>query len=74
MPLWCFECHATVILLPFISFEEKNVPFQPETTAFAPGLKLKIITQLQNSVCVPSVQVKSIAEVSLAPQGNRLKK
>ncbi|KAG2610278.1 hypothetical protein PVAP13_4KG179200 [Panicum virgatum] len=58
---------------PCLGSESPEAALKPDTTAFSPDLKLKIITQLQNSVCVPSVQVKSIAEVSLAPQGTLLR-
>src|SRR5438105_961560 len=52
----------------------KIMLLQPETTAFPPGLKLKIIELLQNTVHVPSVQANSPKEDSLAPQGIKLKK
>ncbi|KAL6605990.1 hypothetical protein ACP70R_041643 [Stipagrostis hirtigluma subsp. patula] len=51
--------------------ESLEAALEPETTAFSPGLKLKIIKWLQNSEHVPSGQVKS-QDGSLAPQGTLL--
>uniref|UniRef100_A0A0D9WN48 PHD-type domain-containing protein n=1 Tax=Leersia perrieri TaxID=77586 RepID=A0A0D9WN48_9ORYZ len=52
-----------------VSSESLEAALVPETSTFSPGLKLKIIKLLQNSVRVPSVQVKYSEEGSLAPQG-----
>ncbi|KAG8094220.1 hypothetical protein GUJ93_ZPchr0012g20125 [Zizania palustris] len=52
-----------------VSSESLEAALVPETSTFSPGLKLKIIKLLQNSVHVPSVQVKHSKESSLAPQG-----
>ncbi|KAL5199481.1 hypothetical protein ABZP36_020684 [Zizania latifolia] len=52
-----------------VSSESLEAALVPETSTFSPGLKLKIIKLLQNSVHVPSVQVKYSKESSLAPQG-----
>ncbi|KAL6861844.1 hypothetical protein ACP4OV_017544 [Aristida adscensionis] len=49
--------------------ESLEAALEPETTAFSPGLKLKIIKWLQNSEHVPSGQVKSLEDGSMAPQG-----
>ncbi|AQK83122.1 uncharacterized protein [Zea mays] len=53
-------------LEPSLRSESVEAAFQPETTAYSPGLKLKMIKWLQNSECAPSVQVKSFKEGSLA--------
>ncbi|XP_062233262.1 uncharacterized protein LOC133930603 isoform X3 [Phragmites australis] len=53
--------------------ESLEAALEPETTAFSPGLKLKIIKWLQNSAHVPSVQVNPFKEGSLAPQGTLLR-
>ncbi|KAG0513376.1 hypothetical protein BDA96_10G096700 [Sorghum bicolor] len=53
--------------------ESVEAALQPdETTAYSPGLKLKMIKWLQNSERAPSVQVKSFNEGSLA-QGTLLR-
>ncbi|PNT76231.1 uncharacterized protein LOC100828066 isoform X2 [Brachypodium distachyon] len=52
-----------------LSSESLEAALVPETTTTSPGLKLKIIKLLQNSVHVPSVQVKSLKEGSMTPQG-----
>jgi hypothetical protein len=62
--------HNAMLLSPLICLRKNNAPLQPdETTAYSPGLKLKMIKWLQNSERAPSVQVKSFKEGSLA-QGN----
>ncbi|XP_062228389.1 uncharacterized protein LOC133926457 isoform X1 [Phragmites australis] len=53
--------------------ESLEAALEPETTAFSPGLRLKIIKWLQNSVHVPSVQVKPLKDGSLSPQGTLLR-
>ncbi|KAM3194407.1 hypothetical protein ACQJBY_070845 [Aegilops geniculata] len=52
-----------------LSSESLEAALVPETSTFSPGLKLKIIKLLQNSIHVPSVQVKSLKEGSVAPEG-----
>ncbi|CAM0913860.1 unnamed protein product [Alopecurus aequalis] len=55
-----------------LSSESLEAALVPETTTFTPGLKLKIIKLLQNSVHVPSVKVKPLKESSIAPEGTLL--
>lgn len=57
---------------PGLHSESLEAALKPETTAFSPGLNLKMIKWLPNSVHAPSVQVKSTKEGSLAPQGTLL--
>ncbi|KAK3131904.1 hypothetical protein QOZ80_6AG0513210 [Eleusine coracana subsp. coracana] len=52
--------------------ESLEAVLEPETTAFSPGLNLKIIKLLQNTMHVPAVKVKSLEEGSLFPQGTLL--
>ncbi|CAL5051735.1 unnamed protein product [Urochloa decumbens] len=52
--------------------ESLEASLKPETTAFSPGLNLKMIKWQPNSVHSNSVQVKSTKEGSLAAQGTLL--
>ncbi|XP_052158314.1 uncharacterized protein LOC127776038 [Oryza glaberrima] len=52
-----------------VSSESLEAALVPETSTFSPGLKLKIIKLLQNTIRVPSVQEKCSKEGSLALQG-----
>ncbi|XP_071680738.1 uncharacterized protein [Lolium perenne] len=56
-----------------LSSESLEAALVPETTTFSPGLKLKIIKLLQNSVHVSSVQVKPLEESDIAPEGTLLR-
>ncbi|KAM0918218.1 hypothetical protein ACQ4PT_008836 [Festuca glaucescens] len=56
-----------------LSSESLEAALVPETTTFSPGLKLKIIKLLQNSVHVSSVQVKPLKESYIAPEGTLLR-
>uniref|UniRef100_A0ACD5ZQC0 Uncharacterized protein n=1 Tax=Avena sativa TaxID=4498 RepID=A0ACD5ZQC0_AVESA len=55
-----------------LSSESLEAALVPETTTFSPGLKLKIIKLLQNSVHVPSVQVEPLKESSITLEGTLL--
>lgn len=69
----CSEWHSIVHYIIVLFFPlNKTIFWQPETSTFSPGLKLKIIKLLQNTIRVPSVQEKCSKEGSLALQGNIL--